>query len=181
MTTPHYVREAAKDTGASGMQKKKIFKCHCFLCKYNGQYISSPNIIEVMYIYCAISQYIDYCVSPISYICLQLFELNSHLVFCNHDFFSSTEALQASRPRGARFRRRMRLSRRVMFRSCTVKIRCIRKTQSSASKSSERSATTHLWAVRPDALVNIHMSWIWVCLVMCFSQMYDIRILVSPK
>uniref|UniRef100_A0A671QY69 Zinc finger FYVE domain-containing protein 26 n=1 Tax=Sinocyclocheilus anshuiensis TaxID=1608454 RepID=A0A671QY69_9TELE len=32
--------------------------------KYNGRYIASPKMIEVMYIYCAISRYIDYCDRP---------------------------------------------------------------------------------------------------------------------
>uniref|UniRef100_A0A671QY22 Zinc finger FYVE domain-containing protein 26 n=1 Tax=Sinocyclocheilus anshuiensis TaxID=1608454 RepID=A0A671QY22_9TELE len=36
----------------------------CLLSKYNGRYIASPKMIEVMYIYCAISRYIDYCDRP---------------------------------------------------------------------------------------------------------------------
>ncbi len=61
MTIPRYVREAAKDTGTSGMQKTWW---HEFLSKYNGRYIALPKTIEVMYIYCAISRYIDYCDRP---------------------------------------------------------------------------------------------------------------------
>ncbi len=61
---------SSKDIGASGVQKTWW---HSFLCKYNGQYIASPKMIKVTYIYCAISRYIDYCDRP-TYHLLLLYE-----------------------------------------------------------------------------------------------------------